>query len=215
MSVHKEVRRNLLKKVGMLLVLVVVMSAALASVAFAHGGGGANHKQQFRAQLNELNDSGASGQAKLTLHGRQLTTKINSNGLSANLPHAQHIHGEDEAKNECPPASADKDDDSLVSTLEGLPFYGPIRVSFTTSGDTSPNSGLALDRFPTANDGGSFEYERTFRIPANVKANMGELHIVQHGVDLNGNGVYDGPNSALGVPLEAELPATCGTIEPR
>ena len=102
----------------------------------------------------------------------------------------------------------------MVSTLEGLPFYGPIRVSFTTEGDTSPASALALDRFPVANPGGSFRYNETFEIPSEVAANLGELHIVQHGVDLNGNGVYDGPISGLGVPLEAELPATCGVIEP-
>ncbi len=47
-----------------------------------------------------------------------------------------------------------------------------------------------------------------------MAANLGEFHIVQHGVDLNGNGVYDGPVSDLGVPLEAELPATCGVIDP-
>jgi hypothetical protein len=184
----------------------------LASVAFAQGG---QDKQKFKANLTELNDSGAKGIARLGLEGDELTTKINSRGFSANLPHAQHIHGEEEAKNECPPATADNDGDGLVSTLEGLPFYGPIRVSFTTEGDTSPASGLALDRFPTANPGGSFRYKETFEIPSEVATNLGELHIVQHGVDLNGNGVYDGPVSALGVPLEAELPATCGVIKPQ
>lgn len=202
-----------MKKVSLSLLIAAVTAAVLASIAFAQEGG--QTKEMFKAKLNELNDSGAKGVARLSLDGTELTTKINSSGLSENLPHAQHIHGEDQAKNECPPATADEDGDNLVSTLEGLPFYGPIRVSFTTEGDTSPNSGLALDRFPVANPGGAFRYNETFDIPAEVAANLDEFHIVQHGVDLNGNGVYDGPNSALGVPLEAELPATCGTIEPR
>jgi hypothetical protein len=210
-----------LKKLGLLLVLVVVISAALASVAFAQGGGGAKHnnhkhnkhKQHFRAQLDELNGSGASGDARLTLHGKQLTTKINSTGLSANLPHAQHIHGKEQAESECPTLEADADGDGLVSTLEGLDDYGPIQVSFTTSGDTSPASGLALDRFPVANPGESLNYKRAFGITPEVKANLDEWHIVQHGVDLDGSGMYDGETSDLGVPLEAELPATCGKIE--
>lgn len=205
-----------LKKVGLSVLLAAVAAVILASMALAQEGG--QTTQKFKAKLTELNDSGAKGIARLSLEGTELTTKINSRGFSENLPHAQHIHGKQEAEAEgavCPPATADEDGDSLVSTLEGLPFYGPILVSFTTEGDTSPNSALALDRFPVANNGGSFKYRETFDIPAEVAANLDEHHIVQHGVDLNGNGVYDGPNSALGVPLEAELPATCGVIEPQ
>ena len=210
-----------MKKAGLLLVLVAAISVAVASVAFAHGGGGAKHKkhhknqhkQHFRAQLDELNGSGASGDARLTLQGNVLATHINSTGFSADLPHAQHIHGKEQAQSECPTLADDKDGDNLVSTLEGLDDYGPIQVSFTTSGDTSPDSGLALDRFPVANPGGSLNYKRAFGITPEVKANLDEWHIVQHGVDLDGSGMYDGENSDLGVPLEAELPATCGKIE--
>ena len=32
---------------------------------------------------------------------------------------------------------------------EGVPDYGPILKSLTTTGDTSPKSSLAVDRFPT------------------------------------------------------------------
>jgi hypothetical protein len=52
-----------------------------------------------------------------------------------------------------------------------------------------------------------------------VAERLGEFAVVQHGVDLNGNGVYDeeaaGP-SDLGpsLPQEATLPANCGVIEP-
>jgi hypothetical protein len=208
-----------LKKVGLSVLLAAVSAVMLASMALAQeAAGGQAYKEKFKAKLTELNDSGAKGIARLSLEGNELTTKINSRGFSENLPHAQHIHGKEEAEAEgavCPPATADEDGDNLVSTLEGAPFYGPIQVSFTTEGDTSPASGLALDRFPVANNGGSFRYKETFDIPTDVAANLDEHHIVQHGVDLNGNGVYDGPNSALGVPLEAELPATCGVIEPQ
>ena len=57
------------------------------------------------------------------------------------------------------------------------------------------------------------------RLLGNVAERLGEFAVVQHGVDLNGNGVYDeeaaGP-SDLGpsLPQEATLPANCGVIEP-
>ena len=58
-------------------------------------------------------------------------------------------------------------------------------------------------------------------MPAEVADNLGRLHIVVHGADLNGNGVYDfGPGTSTlsslagaPVPLEAELPVACGTID--
>ena len=95
-----------------------------------------------------------------------------------------------------------------MSVGEGVPSYGAVRVSFTTSGDTSPTSGGTLERFPVADGEGELGYSRTLGIPAEVAANVGNFAIVQHGVDLNGNGAYDNP-------LEVSLPATCGKIVAR
>jgi hypothetical protein len=166
-----------------------------------------------------LNGSGASGNAKLTLQGNKLDAKINSHGLAPELPHAQHIHGMAQAISECPTLAADQDGDGLVNTAEGLPSYGPIAVSFTTRGDTSPDSGLAVDRFPVANSGGSVNYKRTFAIPSQVANNLGKFAIVQHGVDLNGNGEYDFEAAGASeldpsLPQEATIPANCGVIDP-
>ena len=109
--------------------------------------------------------------------------------------------------------------DNLITTAEGLPSYGPIQVSLTTTGDTSPHSGLAVDRFPVANANGTVEYERTLMVSANVAKNLGKKAIVQHGVDLNDNGTYDfeAGKSELdpSLPQEATIPATCGVINPK
>ena len=60
---------------------------------------------------------------------------------------------------------------------------------------------------------GTIDYTRTFQIPGKVAAHISELHVVIHGADLNGNGFYDGPDGAFaGVPLEAEIPVSCGAI---
>ena len=189
---------------------------AFASIAFAQGG---KAPQKFRANLEPLNGSGASGHAKLTVKGNKLNAKINSHGLAPKLPHAQHIHGFEQAVSECPTLAADKDGDQLINTLEGLPSYGPIQVSLTTKGDTSPNSALAVSRFPVANAGGAINYKRTFAIPSDVANGLGRMAIVQHGVDLNHNGRYDFQAAGASeldpsLPQEATIPANCGVIDP-
>jgi len=219
------------KKLGLALLLAVAMSLSLVSVAFANGGdrddrdghddqGNHEHGEHFKADLKPLNRSGAEGHAILEKEGtKKLETEINSHGLAAKLPHAQHIHGFKKAVSECPTLAA-SGRDNLITTAEGLPSYGPIQVSLTTKGDTSPKSALAVDRFPVANAKGTVEYERTFSVPANVAKNLGKKVIVQHGVDLNNNGRYDfkaAGKSELdpSLPQEATIPATCGVINPK
>jgi hypothetical protein len=199
------------KKLSVALLVVSAAYLSLTPAAFA--------QDMFQAELDPLNNSGASGTANLALEGDQLNTDIASEGLAPNLPHAQHIHGLEQAISECPSLAADQNGDGLVNTTEGQPSYGPILTSLTTEGDTSPDSALAVDRFPVANEDGTLTYDRTFGVPTNVAERLGEFAIVQHGVDLNGNGVYDegaaGPSDLdPSLPQEATIPATCGRILP-
>jgi hypothetical protein len=231
MKEHKK-EKVLSKKLGLALLLAVAMSMSLVSVAFANGGdrddhddqgkpeqGKHEHGEHFKAELKPLNRSEAEGHAILEKEGtNKFETEIHSHGLAAKLPHAQHIHGFKQAVSECPTLAA-SGRDNLITTAEGLPSYGPIQVSLTTRGDTSPKSALAVDRFPVANAKGSVEYERTFSVSADVAKNLGKKVIVQHGVDLNDNGRYDfkaAGKSELdpSLPQEATIPATCGVINP-
>ena len=200
---------------GIILLLVAALSVGLASVAFAQGSIGPRY---FEAELNPLNRSGADGQAILKKEGRKLQTKIYSTDMAPKLPHAQHIHGFKQAVSECPTLAASGRDD-LITTVEGLPSYGPIQVSLTTRGDTSPDSGLAVSRFPVANSIGFLRYERTFSVPSGVASNLGKKAIVQHGVDLNHNVRYDYRSAGKSeldpsLPHEATIPANCGVINP-
>jgi hypothetical protein len=128
--------------------------------------------------------------------------------------HAQHIHGV--GNSECPPPSA-AGPDGVLSTADGLPFYGPIVTSLTTRGDTSPSAGLNIEVMPVADATGRVDYRRTITLPNEVASNLSAFQIVQHGVDINHNTQYDFGagvselNAAF--PQEATAPANCGTIE--
>lgn len=173
-----------------------------------------NKTRVFRAHLEPLNNSGASGVAKLRLKGRTLDIRIDAKGLAPNLVHAQHIHGV--GNSECPPMSA-AGADGVLSTVDGLPFYGPVVTSLTTSGPTSAAEALTISLMPVADANGEIRYRRTLTLPANVAANLGAFQIVQHGIDPNKNGMYDFSlgKSSLNpeFPLEATAPANCGTID--
>jgi hypothetical protein len=168
----------------------------------------------YRSHLMPLNDSGATGRVMLHLRGNELTVRIKARGLLPNAVHAQHIHGE--GNSECPPMSA-AGDDGVLTTPEGVPFYGGIAASLTVTGDTSPAAGLAIELMPVADDRGRIDYRRTITLPDDVAEDLQDYQIVQHGADLNSSGEYDfGPGSSSldpGLPLEATVPANCGTIE--
>lgn len=154
------------------------------------------------------------GTATFELQSKKLTAHIEASGLSPNLPHLMHIHGVIGAQNDCPDSSADENGDGFIDTADGLPAYGPIVVTFSTTGDTSAAAALNLEVAVEADGNGDINYTRTFTIPKAVAKDIANLHVVIHGADLNGSGDYDGVISSLGmgIPLEAELPVSCGTI---
>ena len=141
--------------------------------------------------------------------------RFTASGLLANAPHAMHFHAG--AKGACPTGSADKNKDGFVSVTEGAPFYGGIATSLTTKGDSSPASGLAIDRFPTSPKG-TISYHRTLTVSAQAAAAIraGNAVFVVHGVDRNKSGKYDGSvKSDLDpkLPMEATAPAGCGSVK--
>lgn len=207
----------------------ILVAGSLLPGATALGRNGRTTVERFAFQLSPVPhdqeaDGGSSARAavRITRRGDQVTVSIRGRGLSPNLVHAQHIHGI--GQNQCPTADArdDRVDDGLLDTVEGLPSYGGIAVSLTTSGDTTANSGLAVDRFPVADSRGTVSYSRTFTIgvdfPVEVADNLASHHIVMHGIDVNNNGEYDfgaGPSSLTSsFPLEATVPSNCGLIHP-
>lgn len=202
--------------------LLTSLAAAGAATLLIAAPAAASHEGSvYTANLQELNNSGASGTASVTVSddGETMTVKVDATGFNLDGPHAQHIHGLVDgatvSASACPGPEADADGDGIITVAEGQPDYGAVQVALTTEGDTSPDSGLAVDRFAS---GTSVSYERAgIPIPAALKPNLGKLHIVVHGIDENGNGKLDmdqEERSSLDpkLPREATAPALCGTL---
>ena len=157
-----------------------------------------------------------NGSASVQLHGNVATVTLDTNGLLNGSPHAMHIHAG--GKGLCPPASTARlhNGHRTISTTDGIKFYGPPQVSLTTGGDTSAASRVDFSRYPAV---GNIRYERADILLTPGVANAiraGDAVIVVHGIDYNGNHIYDDVldrselNSSL--PGEATAPALCGPL---
>ena len=172
-----------------------------------------------KAKLTEQNGSGVSGTVTLTaLSNGGLKVVIHAKGHVPGLPHAQHIHGTSHGGHfKCPDLKThDKDGDGVLTNEEGIGEYGAIFFPLTTRGGASatPQEALALDRMPVDGSEGQLDYERTFSasaVPDGLLEHLSELHVVQHGIDVNNNGKYD--LEALGVSTFAENMGKTGVPE--
>lgn len=194
--------------------LAGTLTTADASTASARGGGG-NHTH---TRLAGLNNSGVVGRAHVRVKHRRLKISVDASGLTKGQPHAQHIHFGAQARHECPTSADNTNRDFRLTTTEGAPAYGPIVVSLTTRGDTSPASALAVTRFPTAPKGVEHYNRKTRTSLAVARAiKRGEAVVVIHGVDYNRNGKYDFGSAGASeldpsLPAEATDPAACGVL---
>lgn len=147
----------------------------------------------YKAELEELNDSGVAGDALLFLRDMELKILVLARGLETNRQHMQHIHGLAGGANAtCPPESADTDQDGIISLAEGLPFYGPVL--------------RPLDPYPTAagSDGEVF-YSHRFLGKELADLELGTVSLTQRTIVLHGltvAGSYD-----------PSVPVACGEIE--
>jgi len=171
------------------------------------------------ATLHALNNSGVTGGADVIVRNGRLEVDLKGRHLLKGMPHAEHIHFGAKAAHECPTVADDSNADHRLNTAEGLPKYGPVRVSLTTSGDTSAKSVLAVDRYPTAPNGKIHYNRKGIKVSPRVARGIkrGNAVLVIHGIDYNGNGKYDfsAGKSELDptLPAEATDPVTCGVLK--
>ena len=156
-----------------------------------------------------------AGKADIRIKGRVATVTLRANGLLNSAPHAMHLHAG--AAGQCPPASVAKlhNGHLSISTHAGAPYYGKPRTSLTTKGPTGPASILAFRRYPAT---GNINYSRRIELLSSARQYLRKNNavIVVHGIDYNGNGLYDGvlDRSELDPNVQGETtaPALCGPI---
>lgn len=211
------------------------LAAGLALVVGTAGAASAAHDDNPSAKVAsysydlesiqpaDVPGSQATGTTRImALPNGKLQVTVEAWGLSPNLPHAMHLHGVPGVATDmaCPGPDA-AGADGVVTVLDGVPFYGGILTSLTSTGDVSASSALALDRFPVADASGYLYYQRTLTsIPGYTDA--GTVQVIVHGIDFDANGQYafnaDDPFSSrssslgAGIPLEATVPVLCGGI---
>ncbi len=187
------------------------MLALAAGPAFADGSVNANLQPVPGSEVS------GSGTAMVSVTGDTITVTMAAMGLLPDNPHAAHIHFGADARHECPVIGDDANKDGHLNTTEGGPAYGPIVVSLTKTGDTSAASGLAVDRFDTA-QGGKISYERgSIQVAPEVAdaISKGQSVVVIHGVDHDHDGKYSGDTKSdldPSLPTEATDPALCGAL---
>lgn len=200
--------RTTMKSITLMAASMAVIGMGAAAPAMAHG----DDAHSYQADLTELNDSGASGTAWFTLDGDELTVKMDTQGLLAGSPHAQHIHIGGAGR--CPdPDMKGSGVDGAIRVTDAIDDYGMIGASLTTKGSTGADHGLDVANFPS--DSG--HYERTFTVTDEVATAIedGSAVVVLHGVDHNGSGKYDGDQKSDlddSLPSEATDPAACGVV---
>jgi CHRD domain len=190
----------------------LVLAVPLVALPFV-GIGSAVADGAANANLTPVANNGSSGEgtAMVKVTGGTLDFTLAASNL-ADGPHAAHIHFGADARHECPTAADDADGDARLSTTEGGPAYGPIVVSLTRSGDTSPASGLAVDRFAS---GTEISYMRggVAVDPAVASAiESGQGVVVVHGVAYEGAKAEVPSDLDPALPASATDPAICGVL---
>ncbi|GAB3267761.1 hypothetical protein [Arthrobacter pigmenti] len=173
----------------------------------------------YSTVLNQLNNSGASGTAWVTVEGSQATVTVQAAGLAetfndAPYPHVQHIHIG--ARGTCPTMAADANGDGIVDTVEGQPSYGEIGTTLSV-GDAAKDASTATD-VTVAPSGSSFTYEETFELNQATQDSLanGTSVVVVHGLDPANQpaAATETPSNLVPeLPLAATAPALCGPLQ--
>ncbi|WP_253905238.1 hypothetical protein [Arthrobacter sp. H14] len=199
--------------------MLLAPAVALGLTAMAGAPAMADHAEgSYSTVLNQVNNSGATGEAWVSIEGSEATVTVETSGLAqtfndAAYPHVQHIHIG--AQGTCPTMAADTNGDGIVDTPEGQPSYGSIGTTLSMSGPTGPEAGTDVSVAPS---GSSYTYERTFELNDATQDALasGTGVIVVHGLDpANQPAAATEKMSSLApdLPLAATAPALCGPLQ--
>jgi hypothetical protein len=210
-----EEKRTMKKKA-----LLLAPAIALGLTAMGAAPAMADHATgSYMTTFEDINETGASGQAWVTVEGDTATVKVEAAGLAetfndAAFPHVQHIHIG--AEGMCPTIGEyDENGDGIVDTVEGQPAYGMIGTTLSV-GDAAKDASTATD-VTVAPSGSSFTYEETFELNQKTQDSLanGTGVVVVHGIDpagLSEEAATAKSNLVPELPLAATAPALCGEM---
>ncbi|WP_026820453.1 hypothetical protein [Arthrobacter castelli] len=194
-------------------------AVALGLTAMAAAPAMADHAEgSYSTMLEEVNNSGASGEAWVDVNGSEATVTIKTSGLAETFkdgpyPHVQHVHIG--AQGTCPTMADDANGDGIISTPEGAPAYGSVGTTLSLKGGTGPAAATDVTVAPS---GGSYTYKRTFELNEKTQDALanGTAVAVVHGLNpANQPAAATETMSELApeLPLAATAPALCGPLQ--
>jgi hypothetical protein len=193
------------------------LALGLPGMAFAQGSGSTTYQANLQPVALNTPAGAAAGTLTLVLKGNQAQITESVHGLGATFmgapyPHVQHIHGG--AKGVCPTAAADTNHDGVISTVEGLPSYGPILTTLSVTGSTAPSAGTDVKIAPT---GANFSYSRTITLDQATLNSIKDNNavVVVHGLNpanAPANSFKEKSELVPSLPLAATSPALCGPL---
>lgn len=162
-----------------------------------------NKSERYEVALKPLNDSGVTGNAKLSLTARRLTAEVGAEGLTKGESHEVRLHSlESGEPGACPEKAADKNRDGRLTSPEGVAAYG--------------RKGRKLEPIPKADESGRVR----FRGAANIGRPLLPLEhrvLVLYGGRPTPKGrrrpvwVTRGGPASQGT-FRPRLPVACGTV---
>lgn len=203
---------------GALVTAGIICLAAAPAVAANDG------DAVYVAHLTPLNSKvtgrDASGEARFTIKGDQLTIQVDAKGLPPGIEHLQHFHGfTDNRDATCPTAAADANHDGVIDLIETEPTSGTTMVPFH---DDPVSMEIVRDTYPKASAKGDFHYKKTVSLSALKAAfaktfggsdlNLDKRVVFIHGV-FPSTKLPPSVASLPKIPAHITLPIACGKIE--
>jgi hypothetical protein len=183
-----------------------------------------NASPVYVAHLHPLNRSvtghDASGEARFTIAGDNLTINIDMRGVPPGVEHWQHFHGfKDDQDAACPAAGADANHDGVIDLIETGAAAGTTMVPFNAD---PVGMQVASDTYPKASAGGTYDYRKTVSLKGMTAAfasafGHSDLALDRRVVFVHGvapTAALAASVASLGtIPAHVTLPIACGKIE--
>jgi hypothetical protein len=188
------------------LVLMATVIAMVGIAAMPASADAGKTRDRYVVNLHPLNDSGVIGRAVVRMRDGEVRVSLIVRHLDSGLVHVQHIHGVADTNATCPTPDRDVNGDGFVDVGEGAVDYGPVLLSLWSD----PSAAPGISNFPVANMAGITRTRATYTAtdagePVSALTPLESRTIVIHGLDINGNGVYDDG-------FETAMPVACGEL---